>query len=58
MQLPVVCEHAEIADEQVIMICIAMGYPGPDFAANAVRTERRSVGRVAVFRGFEQSERC
>ena len=39
MQLPVVCEHADMADEQVIMIWIAMGYPGLDFAANAVRSE-------------------
>jgi nitroreductase len=53
MQSPVVREHASIPDDQVIMICVAMGYPDPDFAANDVRSERRPVDEVAVFRGFE-----
>ncbi|WGM39785.1 nitroreductase [Caulobacter sp. NIBR1757] len=53
MQSPVVREHAGIADDQVIMICVAMGYPDDDFPANAVVSERKSVDEAAVFVGFE-----
>lgn len=53
MQSPVVREHAGIADDQVIMICIAMGYPDDSFPANAVVSERKSVDEAAVFVGFE-----
>ena len=53
MQSPVVREHAGIPDDQVIMICVAMGYPDDDFAANAVRSQRRTVAEVASFVGFE-----
>ncbi len=53
MQSPVVREHAAIPDDQVIMICIAMGYPDDDFPANAVVSERKSVDEAAVFVGFE-----
>lgn len=53
MQSPVVREHALIPDDQVIMICIAMGYPDDDFPANAVVSHRRSVDEAAVFLGFE-----
>ena len=53
MQSPVVREHASIPDDQVIMKSIALGWPDPDFAANAVVSERRSVGEAARFAGFE-----
>ena len=53
MQSPVVREHAGIPDDQVIMICIAMGYPDETFAANAVVSRRKSVDEAAVFVGFE-----
>ncbi|MDO9337359.1 MAG: nitroreductase [Caulobacter sp.] len=53
MQSPVVREHAAIPDDQVIMICIAMGYPDDDFPANAVVSERKSVDEAAVFVGFD-----
>ena len=53
MQSPVVREHAGIPDDQVIMICVAMGYPDDDFPANAVVSKRRSVAEVASFVGFE-----
>jgi nitroreductase len=53
MQSPVVREHAGIPDDQVIMICVAMGYPDDDFAANQVRSHRQPVGEVASFLGFD-----
>ena len=52
MQSPVVREHAGIADDQVIMKSIALGWPDDSFAANAVVSERKSVEEAAVFVGF------
>ena len=40
MQSAVVHEHAGIPDDQIIMICIAMGYPDDDFVANHVKSVR------------------
>jgi nitroreductase len=54
MQSPVVREHAGIPDDQVIMICIAMGYPDDSFPANAVVSRRKSVDEAAVFVGFDE----
>ncbi len=53
MQSPVVREHAGIAEDQVIMICVAMGYPDDSFPANAVVSERKSVDDAVVFVGFD-----
>ena len=53
MQSPVVREHAQIPDDQVIMICVAMGWPDEAFPANAVVSERKSVDEAVVFVGFE-----
>ena len=53
MQSPVVREHAGIADNQVIMKSIALGWPDEDFPANAVVSLRKSVDEAAVFVGFE-----
>lgn len=53
MQSPVVREHAGIPDDQVIMKAVAMGWPDPDFPANAVVSERRSVAEAARFVGFD-----
>ena len=52
MQSPVVREHAGIADDQVIMICVAMGFPDDTFPANAVVSQRKSVDEAATFVGF------
>jgi nitroreductase len=52
MQSPVVRKYAGIPDDQVIMICVAMGYPDDSFAANAVVSRRRPVEEVATFVGF------
>ena len=53
MQSDVVREHANIPEDQVIMTCVAMGYPDESFVANDVKSTRRSVDEVASFVGFE-----
>jgi nitroreductase len=53
MQSPVVREHAKIPDDQVIMICVAMGYPDDTFPANAVVSRRKSVDEAVTFIGFD-----
>jgi nitroreductase len=53
MQSPVVREHAGIADDQVIMKSIALGWPDVTFLANAVISERKSVAEASVFVGFD-----
>jgi|TARA_R110002020_G_scaffold220105_2_gene428011 nitroreductase len=53
MQSPVVREHAQIPDDQVIMTCVAMGWPDEDFSANAVVSTRRPVEEVTRFVGFD-----
>lgn len=55
MQSPVVREHAGIPDDQVIMICVAMGWPDDSFPANAVVSKRKSVDEGAVFVGFDEA---
>lgn len=52
MHSPVVRAHAGIPEDQVIMICVAMGYPDEAFPANAVVSRRRPVAEVARFVGF------
>lgn len=52
MQSPVVREHAGIAEDQVIMKAIAIGWPDESFPANAVVSERKSVDEAARFVGF------
>ena len=52
MQSPVVREHAGIADDQVILKSIALGWPEEGFSANAVVSERRAVEEAATFVGF------
>jgi nitroreductase len=53
MQSPVVREHAGIPDDQVIMICVAMGFPDDSFPANAVVSRRKAVEDAVVFVGFD-----
>ncbi len=53
MQSPVVREHAGIPDDQVIMICVAMGFPDDSFPANAVVSTRKAVEEAVVFVGFD-----
>ena len=53
MQSPVVRQHAGIADDQVIMKAVALGWPDDSFPANAVVSERKTVAEAARFVGFE-----
>jgi nitroreductase len=55
MQSPVVREHAGIADDQVIMICVAVGFPDDSFPANAVVSRRKAVADAAIFVGFDEA---
>ena len=52
MQSDVVREHAEIPDDESIMICIAMGYPDDSFPANDVRSERAKNNDFVRYLGF------
>jgi len=54
MQSPVVREHAKIPEDQVIMICVAMGFPDETFPANAVVSRRKSVDEAVTFVGFDE----
>lgn len=53
MQSPVVREHARIPDDEVIMSCVAMGFPADDFPANEVVSTRRPVDEAVSFVGFD-----
>ena len=53
MQSPVVREAANIPDDQVIMTCVALGWPDEAFEANGVVSRRRAVEDVATFVGFD-----
>ena len=53
MQSPVVREHANIPEDQLIVITVAMGFPDESFAANDVVSERRPVSEIATYRGFD-----
>jgi nitroreductase len=53
MQSPVVREHAQIPDDEVIMICVAMGWPDDTFPANRVVSKRKPLEETVQFRGFE-----
>lgn len=54
MQSPFVREVANIPDDQVIMTCVALGWPDDSFVANAVVSRRREVDEVARFVGFNE----
>ena len=53
MQSPVVREHAKIPEDQIIMTCVAMGFPDHDFPANDVKSVRRPTDEIATFVGFD-----
>ena len=52
MQSPVVREHANIPEDQVIMKAVALGWPDDSFPANAVVSERKTVDDATTFLGF------
>ena len=53
MHSAVVRAEAGIADDQTIMICIAIGWPDESFPANAVVSTRKAVEEAATFVGFD-----
>ena len=53
MQSAVVREHANIPENEVIMTCVAMGWPDEDFAANHVRSTRVPADDIVTFVGFD-----
>lgn len=53
MQSPVVREVANIPEEQVILTCVALGWPDEDFVANEVVSRRRPVENITKYLGFE-----
>jgi len=53
MQSAVVREHANIPEDEVIMTCVAMGWPDADFVANDVVSRRAPVDDAASFVGFD-----
>jgi nitroreductase len=52
MQSHVVRTHAQIPDDQIIMICIAMGYPDDSFVANEVKSRREENKNFVRYVGF------
>jgi hypothetical protein len=50
----IVREVAGIPGDQVIMTCVAMGYPDDSFPANDVRSDRRSNGDFVRLVGFAE----
>ncbi len=52
MQSSVVREHAGIPEDEVIMTCVAMGWPDPDFVANDVVSRRVANDDTAAYVGF------
>ena len=53
MQSQVVREHARIADEHVLLTCVALGYPDNEFEANQVKSTRVPTSSNSTFMGFE-----
>ncbi len=53
MQSPVVREIANIPEDQVILTCVALGYPDDEFVANSVVSRRRPVENITRFIGFD-----
>ncbi len=53
MQSSVVREHGNIPEDEVIMTCVAMGWPNDEFEANHVVSRRAPTDAVASFVGFD-----
>lgn len=53
MQSPVVREVAHIPEDQVILTCVALGWPDEDFVANSVVSRRRPTSNMTHYLGFD-----
>lgn len=53
MQSPVVREVADIPEDQVILTCVALGWPDDTFEANSVVSRRRPISNTTRFLGFD-----
>ena len=53
MRSEIVREEANIPDSEVIMTCIALGYPNEEFPANQVRADREPNEGFVRYVGFE-----
>ena len=53
MRSEIVREEAQIPASEVIMTCIALGYPNDDFAANDVKADREPNEAFVRYVGFE-----
>jgi nitroreductase len=49
----VVRAHANIPEDQIIVITVAMGSPADEFPANDVRSERRPTEEIVTFVGYD-----
>jgi nitroreductase len=52
-QSSVVRAHANIPEDQIIVITVAMGWPADEFAANDVQSARRPVDDIVTYVGFD-----
>ena len=48
----IVRKVANIPDEEVVMTCVAIGYPDDSFPANAVHSDREQNGDFVHYVGF------
>lgn len=53
MQSSVVRSHAKIPEDEIIMTCVAMGYPNDEFVANHVVSRRAANVDFVSFVGFD-----
>ena len=54
MRSEIVREEARIPDSEVIMTCIALGYPNEEFPANGVRADREPNDAFVRYVGFDE----
>lgn len=54
MQSPVVREVAGIPEDQIILTCVALGWPDEEFVANSVVSRRRPISNTTRFLGFDE----
>ncbi|MEL7156910.1 MAG: nitroreductase [Actinomycetota bacterium] len=52
-QSSVVRAHANIPEDEIIVITVAMGYPADDFPANDVESHRRATEEIVTYVGYD-----